>query len=83
MITVAELQSQRLSGIDKIIETLETKIIAAEDSGNQEITFAVHSFSRDIIKELIRQLEGAGYRVKRNSGSVFNDSFDNLHIRWE
>lgn len=83
MITVAELQSHRLSGIDKVLETIESKIIAAEDRGTHEITFAVHSFSNNMIDELIRQLNGAGYRVKRNRGSTFNDSFDNLCIRWE
>ena len=83
MITVAELQSRRLSGIDKVLETIESKIIAAEDRGIQEIPFDVHSFSNNMIDELIRQLNVAGYRVKRNRGSTFNDSFDILCIRWE
>jgi hypothetical protein len=82
MITVEELKSRRLFGIDKIMKDIESKVIAADDAGYEAIEYTVVSNTDYEIAAIVYRLKESGYHVKRHKAVHFRDPVDFIVVSW-
>lgn len=86
MITVKELQARRKLNVAQIMEEINKKVIAADDTGQREVRLDVDRHHTSTISQIVAELRVAGYIVRQihgNYGQTSTNPYHHMYISWE